>query len=427
MAPFPGHHLVNSFLSTPIIADGKLIMAGGAFEQALAAFDPAYECCTGRGFVAAFDPAGGELIWKYDLGPEPTRYPEPIEIDYGEAGRLRFVAGPATSTIWSTPTYDPVARMIFFGTDTNNSPRLPTADDERGYNKYSSAIVAIDVGTGTERWVRQLVKNDMWHAAVPGWDPRTGQYKDVTVGDTPKLYEIDGVKVIGVGCKNGSFYVLDRATGDVLHHTPTYQGPPIPELRADRSTRILAFPSQIGGLQTGCAFDGERVLTNGIDWLGLPKGSLSGVWLRHPPSGGRVTAIQPDTLKEHWRHERDQLTLQRYDDPAVLHIVGDPVGSGIAVANDVAYFTTTMSSQLVALDVRSGEVLVEIPLGPVWSGPSVSRGRVYVGTGNIFFERQEEAERRFEFPQSEMGAVISFGLPGSDEVDALPETELPPR
>ena len=142
------------------------------------------------------------------------------------------------------------------------------------------------------------------------------------------------------------------------YHTPTYQGPPIPELRVDRRTRILAFPGALGGLQTGCAFDGKRVLANGIDWLGLPKGSLSGVWMRYPPSGGRVTALQPDTLSEFWRHERTQLTLPRVDDPAILHVVGDPVGSGIAVANDVAYFTTMMSNQLVAVDVRSGEVLI---------------------------------------------------------------------
>jgi len=40
------------------------------------------------------------------------------------------------------------------------------------------------------------------------------------------------------------------------------------------------------------------------------------------------------------------------------------------------------SGKLIALDAATGDVLKEIGLGPVWSGPSVSRGRVYVGTGN---------------------------------------------
>ena len=59
------------------------------------------------------------------------------------------------------------------------------------------------------------------------------------------------------------------------------------------------------------------------------------------------------------------------------------MASGIAVANGVVYFTTLMSSKLVALDAATGEKLSEIQLPPVWSGPAVSRGRVYVGTGNI--------------------------------------------
>ena len=41
-----------------------------------------------------------------------------------------------------------------------------------------------------------------------------------TIGDTPKIYSItrDGkqVKVVGVGCKNGGFYVIDAADGKIL-------------------------------------------------------------------------------------------------------------------------------------------------------------------------------------------------------------------
>ena len=62
--------------------------------------------------------------------------------------------------------------------------------------------------------------------------------------------------------------------------------------------------------------------------------------------------------------------------------VGDIVGSGIAVGNGVAYFTAVGSGKLIALDAATGKVLKEIDLGPVFAGPSVSRGRVYVGSGN---------------------------------------------
>ena len=55
-------------------------------------------------------------------------------------------------------------------------------------------------------------------------------------------------------------------------------------------------------------------------------------------------------------------------------------------------------------------------LGPVWSGPSVSRGRVYVGTGNTLFS---PSDSEAFFPKKYTGELYSFGLPGEDEVDRL--------
>ena len=96
-----------------------------------------------------------------------------------------------------------------------------------------------------------------------------------------------------------------------------------------------------------------------------------------------MVAISLDTRTERWRHERPKVASLGGPPPKpVFTDVGDPVASGIAVANGVVYFTTVASGKLVALDAATGRVLKEIDLGPVWSGPSVSRGRVYVGTGN---------------------------------------------
>jgi hypothetical protein len=74
------------------------------------------------------------------------------------------------------------------------------------------------------------------------------------------------------------------------------------------------------------------------------------------------------------------------------------------------------SGKLVALDASTGAVQKEIDLGPVWSGPSVSRGRVYVGSGNTLFNPFD-----FEafFPKKSTGVLFSFGLPGEDEVAHL--------
>jgi outer membrane protein assembly factor BamB len=126
-------------------------------------------------------------------------------------------------------------------------------------------------------------------------------------------------------------------------------------------------------------------------------------------------AISLDTKQEYWRHERPKVApIGGPPTKPGSKMVGDPVASGIAVANDVVYFTTLMSSKLVALDASTGKQLREIQLPPVWSGPAVSRGRVYVGTGNIVLP-----DVRFFGPIRTTGTLFSFGLPGEDEVSRM--------
>src|SRR5205807_4537118 len=126
----------------------------------------------------------------------------------------------------------------------------------------------------------------------------------------------------------------------------------------------LALPGPIGGLQTGCATDGQAIYTNGIDNILLGT-SADPRDARQPPTGGRVVSISLDTRTENWRHERPKVKAvggtaakPQFTD------VGDPVASGIALANGVGYFTTTVSNRLVAVDTASGAVLKEITLGP---------------------------------------------------------------
>jgi polyvinyl alcohol dehydrogenase (cytochrome) len=415
---FPGAHPMNVSIASPILADAKLIVAGGTLEQLVAA-DPTYKGCTGRGFVAALEPRTGKVVWKYDVGPKPEPLDPPITIK-DRAGDHVFYFGPATSSVWCTPSFDAESGTIFFGTDVNTAPRRPTAVDPRLHTRESCAVIALDVRDGREKWVTQISPGDVWTNAMPSYDSKEGRYKDQSIGDTPKVYTIslDGklTKVVGVGCKNGGFYVLSAADGRIVAHTPIYTGPPAYPLSPEPDRRMLAMPSAIGGLQTGCATDGQTIYTNGLDalWLGswespLPPGG--------PVTGGRVVALSADTRRERWRHERPKVGLLGGPAPKPVYTdVGDPVASGIAVANGMVYFTAVASGKLVALDAATGEVLREIQLGPVWSGPSVSRGRVYVGTGNTQLSPSDEEAF---FPKRYVGVLYSFGLPGEDEVSRL--------
>jgi polyvinyl alcohol dehydrogenase (cytochrome) len=400
--PFPDPHPLNGSFASPILADGKIIFAGGAFEQWYA-HKNSYKGCTGRGFVVAVDPRNGQVIWKYNVGPPPQPLDPPITIK-DAWGEHVFHFGPSTSTVWSTPSYDADSNTLFFGTDTQNSP---------------CAIIAIDAATGREKWVTPINRGDIWHRGMRGYDPETGRYLDQSIGDTPKVYTIthggQPLRVVGAGCKNGGFYVLNAQTGAILEHTPIYRGAPKLPLDPPPDRRMLALPGPLGGLQTGCATDGRWVFTNGLDALLLGTQESETASLV-PPTAGRVVCISGDTRRERWRHERPKTVPAGRGLRLLVKECGDPVASGVAVANGVVYFTTTISQKLVVLNAENGQLLKEIAVGPVWSGPAVSRGRVYVGTGNVLFSSPGDFTL---FPHQPQGAILSFGLPGDDEIGRL--------
>ena len=272
-ANFPGSHPINVFIASPILADGKVIVAGGTLEQVVAAF-PGYKGCTGRGYVMALEPATGRIIWKYDVGPKPEPLNPPIIIK-DSWGSHTFYFGPATSSIWSTPSFDADTGTIFFGTDVNTAPRRPTADDPNPYTRETCGVIALSVRDGTEKWVRQINPGDIWTNAMRSYDPNEGRYKDQSIGDTPKIYSISvagkPVQVVGVGCKNGGFYVLEAADGPNgrshadLHTVP--QAIPLSPETGPANAGIAQLPSAV--LQTGCATDGQTIFTNGIDCVQL--------------------------------------------------------------------------------------------------------------------------------------------------------------
>ena len=416
-ATFPDAHFNNLLMASPIMADGNVVFGGGTLEQ-LFAGTFAYSGSTGRGFLVALDPKSGQLVWKYDVGPKPQKLNPPVVVE-GTWGKYKFEHGPATSSVWSTPSYDADTKTLYFGTDVNIAPRQPTPDNPNLHTEDSCAISAIDAATGKRKWNTQINPGDVWTNAMRAYDPKTGLYKDSSIGDTPKIFtiDVDGVqtKVVGAGCKNGGFYVLRADNGKLVKHTPVYTGPPT-HPPGPHDPRVLALPSPIGGLQSGCATDGRSVFTNGIDALRLGT-QASPMTRGQVPTGGRVTATSVDLATELWRHERPKIAeMGGTPGKPMYRDVGDIVGSGIAVGNGVAYFTAVGSGKLVALDAATGVVLKEIELGPVFAGPALSRGRVYVGGGNTLWS---PGEYECFFPKQYTGSIRCFGLPGKDEIDRL--------
>ena len=383
---FPGAHALNGTFASPILADGKIVVAGGALEQGIRYFLPKYEGFTGRGFVMALEPQSGRIAWKYDVGPKPERLDPPITIK-DAWGEHVFHFGPATSTVWSTPSYHAASRTIFFGTDTNNAPRRPTKDDPRLDTRHACAVIAIDARDGSEKWVTQINRGDVWNASMRAYDPKTGRYLDLSIGDTPEDFH-DHVE--READPRGRVWLQERR---VLHRAGFGRHDPGPHAALHRPADGPAQPPARQA-HAGPARPHRRPADR------LCHGWQARVHQRHRRHRAGDSRIECTTAvrrragaswRSAWIRKRSTgVTSGPKWRPVggpppkpVFKNVGDPVASGIAVANGVVYFTTLMSSKLVALDAATGKKLREIQLPPVWSGPAVSRGRVYVGTGNI--------------------------------------------
>ena len=416
---FPGAHPINLFFAGPLIAQGKLIVAGGSLEQVVAA-SPFYKGSTGRGFIVALDSKTGHVLWKYDLGPKPEPLSPPITIKDGFGDHV-FYYGPATSSIWSTPSFDAETGTIFFGTDVNTAPRRPTPDDPRSYTRESCAIVALDVAKGTEKWVTQLNPGDIWTNSMRVVRPQRGAIqRPVDRRHTQDLHDHSGRQAHESGRRRLQERRLLRPAGLLTAASwPARRFTPVrPPIRSRR--RPTGGCSPCRAASAAC-----RPAARPTAARSLPTASTRFCWVRkrRPP---RAACHRPAAglSRSAWTRRPSSGVMSGPRSPSIggpppkptYTNVGDPVASGIAVANGVIYFTTVASGKLVALDAATGAMLNEIDLGPVWSGPSVSRGRVYVGTGNTLFSPMDYEAF---FPKKYTGELYSFGLPGDDEVSRM--------
>ena len=294
---FPGAHPLNALFASPIMAEGMLICGGGAFEQGAGA-NPFYRGSTGRGFLVALEPKTGRIVWKYNLGPKPEPLEPPIAIK-DSWGVHTFYYGPATSTIWSTPSFDAETGTLFFGTDVNTAPRRPTADDPRLSTRESCAIVA----RGRPRRLRAL-----GHAAQPGRRldqcaagirPGRGAVQGpVDRRHAQDLYDQrDGQTDQGRGRRLQERRVLRSPRGGWTSSWPrrrsTRAGRPI-RSRPSRTRGCSPCRARSAACRPAVRPTARSIFTNGIDWLGAASQETRAASVV-PPTGGRVVALSLDT------------------------------------------------------------------------------------------------------------------------------------
>ncbi len=185
------------------------------------------DVATGKGGFFGVDVTDGTLAWYFDVATGATCTPNPgDEIrrydGYHSEAELGLPAGFFASragcdhdrgvtgcgNVWTTAALDVDREMIFFGTsncDTDNDPATP----EPGPNMppFDEALVALNID-GTAAW---------------RWRPREVDPDDLAFGAGLNLFSIRDpqglaepgaepamIDVVGIGNKDGTYYVVDR-------------------------------------------------------------------------------------------------------------------------------------------------------------------------------------------------------------------------
>jgi quinohemoprotein ethanol dehydrogenase len=165
-----------------------------------------------RGYVSAYDAQTGKMVWRWYTVPgdpsQPFENPQ-MEMAAKTWGGQWWKAGGG-GTVWDAITYDPVTDLLFIGTG-NGGPWPAEIRDPggKGDHLFLSSIVALKPMTGEYVWHYQQVQRDSWDYT---------SVQQITVADL----EIDGRKrhVIMQAPKNGYFYVLDAASGELISAKP---------------------------------------------------------------------------------------------------------------------------------------------------------------------------------------------------------------
>jgi PQQ-dependent dehydrogenase (methanol/ethanol family) len=152
-----------------------------------------------RGFVAAYRPDDGKVVWrrwtvplKGEPGSETWEGPEPL------------TGGGST---WLTGSFDASSDTLYWAT---GNPWPDSDDRDRpGDNLYTNCVLALNAKTGELKWHYQFTPHDI--------RDRDATEPNVLV-DT--AYKGRPSKLLLHADRNGFFYVLDQTTGEVLLGKP---------------------------------------------------------------------------------------------------------------------------------------------------------------------------------------------------------------
>ncbi|NYE27496.1 quinoprotein glucose dehydrogenase [Rhodanobacter sp. K2T2] len=196
--------------SPPIVSDKILVVAGAVIDN--------YSTREPSGVIRGFDIHTGKLVWAWDSGAQ----------DENALPSATHTYTNNSPNSWMTASYDPKLGLVYMpmGVQTPDiwaGNRTPLAE------RYSSALVALDINTGKRVWSYQTVHHDLWDMDLPS---------QPTLADLPTANGV--VPAILQPAKTGNLFVLDRRTGVPIVPAPER---PVPQGAApgDRTSPTQPF------------------------------------------------------------------------------------------------------------------------------------------------------------------------------------------
>jgi quinohemoprotein ethanol dehydrogenase len=177
------------------VFDGKVVIGNGGSEYGV------------RGYVTAYDADTGKQLWRF--------YTVPGDPKLGfESKAMEMAAKTWTGewwkqggggTAWDAIVYDPELKLVYIGAGNGSPHAQAYRSPGGGDNLFLASIIAVKANTGEYVWHYQVAPEDSWDftATMP-----------IILADL----QIDGAtrKVLMQAPKNGFFYVIDRATGQLI-------------------------------------------------------------------------------------------------------------------------------------------------------------------------------------------------------------------
>jgi len=413
-----------SISGAPRVARDKVIIGNGGADFGA------------RGYFSAYDIATGALRWRFFTVPKGPNGPfENPELEtaartWDPASRWDLGGG---GTVWDSMVYDADLNLLYVGTG-NGSPWSATLRSPAGGdNLFLSSILAINPDTGRLVWHYQTVPAE-------SWDYTATQHMVLTTLN----WHGKPRRVLMQAPKNGFFYVLDRATGELLAadkfvrttwatHVDLQTGRPVLSESADysKSDRVV-MPATFGGHNwhpmsynpvTGLVYipaqDAATYFSPKRLWNILLAGTVEGKVEEIVPdySIGNATLIAWDPVQ---RGVRWSVPYRTLSNAGVLSTAGGLVIQGDAEGG-INFYNALDGRRLHRIETGTG--ILAPPISYEIDGEQYIA--VLAGWGGAFFMYAEAdvAARKYRND----GRVIVLRLGGTKVPLPIAEPSVPPR